>query len=152
MSGYFLQDLFVGQGSEFFRYSLYILPKNELQTQIEHTPVTFKTLPFFLSFFGLFLIFNVFVFFNKKHQNFYIFKNFYRVFISKLYFDEIYNTISIIYFFPIGLFILQCCDNGILEVLGPRGFFLTFFKIVMAFNLFLDKFLYNYFQIYFFFL
>ena len=151
ISGYYLQDIFVGQGSEFFRYSLYILPKNELYTQVEHAPSFFKILPFFFSFLGFFMLLTFFFFLNSK-QNFFFFKDVYRIFIFKLYFDEIYNIISIRYFFPIGFSLMHCIDNGFLEIYGPRGLLTIFLKTSLIFNLLLDKFLYNYIQVYIFFL
>ena len=150
-SGYFLQDLIVGQGSEFFRHCLYILPKKELFTQVEHTPFFFKQLPIYFSIFGYFILLNFFLVLNKKHNFFYL-KRVYKLFLNKVYFDEIYNIINIYIFFPLGKFFIKCLDNGLLELFGPRGILKILVLITFYFHLYLDKFLYNYLHIYFFFL
>lgn len=150
-SGYFLQDLIVGQGSEFFRHCLYILPKKELYTQVEHTPFFFKQLPIYFSIFGYFILLNFFLVLNKKHNFFYL-KRVYKLFLNKVYFDEIYNIINIYIFFPLGKFFIKCLDNGLLELFGPRGILKILVLITFYFHLYLDKFLYNYLHIYFFFL
>ena len=150
-SGYFLQDLLIGQGSEFFRYSLYILPKNELYTQIEHSPFFFKQLPIYCSIFGYWILLNFFLILNKTND-FLTFKRIYSLFLNKLYFDEIYNIISIYILFPIGKFFINSIDNGFLEVFGPRGILKVLLWSSFNFHLYLDNFFYNYLNIYFFFL
>ena len=76
----------------------------------------------------------------------------YKLFINKVYFDEIYNIINIYIFFPLGKFFIKCLDNGLLELFGPRGILKILVLITFYFHLYLDKFLYNYLHIYFFFL
>lgn len=150
-SGYLLQDLIVGQGSEFFRFSLYILPKNELYSQIEHTPFFFKQLPIFFSLLGYFILLNSFLILNKIN-NFFSFKRIYNLFIYKLYFDEIYNNICLYILFPLGKFFIVSLDNGLLELCGPRGLLKILLACTFRFHSYLDKFLYNYFNLYFFFI
>jgi len=150
-SGYLLQDLFVGSGSEFFKYSLYILPKNELFSQVEHTHFFFKQLPIFFSLLGYFILLNFFFILNK-YNNIFFFRRFYILFINKFYFDEIYNIFNIFLFFPIGKFLILSLDNGFLELFGPRGIFKVLLIISFNFNLYLDNFLFNYIHIYIFFI
>ena len=48
---------------------------------------------------------------------------------NKLYFDEIYNIILMNILFPIGQTIIQSFDNGLLELIGPRGLLISVLKL-----------------------
>lgn len=141
-SGYILKDLLAGPGSEYFRHSLLILPNHDLFTQIEHTNWFFNLIPIYCSFLGCMISISFYKHFLLEDWNWsFRILNFS---MNKLYFDEIYNIILMNILFPIGQTIIQSFDNGLLELIGPRGLLISVLKLAWFFNKFLDKFLFNY--------
>ena len=126
---------------------------------IEHSP-------FFFSFLGYWILIILFVFFNSDFHkiltnnkksflsSWIIFKlkNFYAFFIKKTYFDEIYNSLIRQYLWGISIYIIKNLDNGLLELFGSRGIGKSLIFITFNFNEYLNKFFFNYLNIYMFFL
>ena len=122
-SGYFCRDMFLGAGSDFFRQTIFVLPKHLTIVDAEFIPAFYKLLPLIFATSGLVLAFFVMHFFSiyysefwKKQRSLYFFL------LKKWYFDTIYNKF-------ITLPLLKTCfsvffkiiDKGIIELLGPTG-------------------------------
>jgi NADH-ubiquinone oxidoreductase chain 5 len=62
-SGYFCRDMFLGAGSDFFRQSIFVLPKNLTIIDAEFIPATYKLLPLIFATTGLIIAFVIMHFF-----------------------------------------------------------------------------------------
>jgi hypothetical protein len=75
-SGFFLKDVFVGFGNNFFGNSVFKTILYNTSTDIEFLPLVVKNIPLFFSFFGIFfaITLNIFIqLFNKnkkKNENY----------------------------------------------------------------------------------
>jgi hypothetical protein len=73
-SGYFLKDLFIGFGNNFFSNSIYKTILYNTSTDIEFLPLIIKNIPMIFSFFGILfaIILNSFIqFIHRKNNNYY---------------------------------------------------------------------------------
>lgn len=123
--GYFLKDMFVGVGTDFWGNAIYVLPQNALLLEAEFLSVFIKLLPVVLSISGGFSAFILYTFFFKNLFKFKIStvgRHIYIFFNRKWFFDKIYNSI-----FAHNLLTwsythaYQNIDRGVLEFLGPTG-------------------------------
>ena len=123
--GFFTKEFFIGFGSDFWNFTIFILPTNYLILDIEFITFFFKILPFLVTCLGIFLAYtlyikNLTIFFTIKQSKFYIY--FFNFFSKKWYFDRIYNQfinqtiLSAGYFFS-----YKIIDRGLLEHSGPYG-------------------------------
>ena len=146
-SGYFLKDIFIGVGSDFFWDSIFILPENVHTLDTEFLPVSVKNIPVISSLFGILAVFVFYFFFDKfflklKYKNLNII---FKFFSNKWYFDFLYNEY-------IGLFVLdksyevffKTIDKGFLEVLGPSGITSVLYKLSNPVKNAQSGFLYSY--------
>ena len=138
VSGYFLSDIFLGLGSDFFSNSIFI---NPIQNQIffeKHFEIFFsKFIPLVFSFI-FFIFFDQINFFIKKFIYIYYF------FKLKLYFDFLINlTLLFFYKFSYLIFFKQI-DKGFLEIFGPFGLTRFFYFLTLNLNKFNLGLLFNY--------
>lgn len=123
--GFYLKDLFIGLGTNFWGNSIFILPQNMNRIDSEFIFQLFKLLPVTLSCLSALLAFFLYTFFDKflfKLKIFNIGKNFYNFFNRKWFFDKIYNEYInqnlLIFGYKVSYKII---DKGIIEILGPLG-------------------------------
>ena len=141
--GYFLKDMFVGLGTNFWGNSIFVLPQNALILEAEFLPTIIKLFPVFLSFLGAFSAFFLYNFFFKQlfllklstiGRNIYIFFN------RKWFFDKIYNSFFSQYFLTWGYkYAYQNIDRGFIEFLGPTGISILIKKLSLTTVLFYNK-------------
>jgi NADH-ubiquinone oxidoreductase chain 5 len=146
--GYYLKDMLIGLGSDFWGNSIYVLPENMNRIDAEFINQCIKLLPLMLTFTGFFFAFIFYTFFNfflfnLKVSN--IGKKIYNFLNKKWFFDKIYNEYLVQNVLNISYRIsYKIIDRGIIEIFGPLG--LT--KIVSKKAVFLYKlqsgFLYHY--------
>lgn len=134
-SGFLIKDLIIGIGSDFFKQSIFKLPEHLIYIDAEFMPLNYKLLPLFLSFFGFFFSYLLYIgyerdlYYLKKTkigQKFYTFIN------KKWYFDKIYNYYIALNGLTVGYTISYVNqDRGWIEYFGPTGisnFMLFLFK------------------------
>lgn len=122
--GFFLEDIFIGIGNNFWMASIFILPEHSNEFEIEFLPFFIKIIPLCFSILGI--ISSLFFYFIYYFIIDIFFTIHYKLLIyfltNKWYFDYIYNSyfskpilhISYIYFF-------KQLDKGIFEFFGPNG-------------------------------
>lgn len=126
--GYTTKDFFISLGSDFWGNSIFIHSAHNNRIDAEFIPQIFKILPFCSSLFFIFLI-NIFFEFNIILNN-KITKKIYWFLTYKWYFDVIYNKLIANPLFIIAYTnIYKAIDKGFLEILGPTGFVINFFKL-----------------------
>lgn len=123
--GFFTKEFFIGFGTDFWNYSIFILPSNYLMVDIEFITFFFKILPLILTICGVVL---AYLLYAKHLEYFYKIKQLpayrliYTFFSKKWYFDRIYNQFISQNMLIAGYFLTyQQVDRGLLELLGPHG-------------------------------
>lgn len=123
--GYLTKDLFIGFGSPFWNNAIFILPNNNLSTDIEFISILPKLLPLVLTSFGALFAYMLYAFYFKE---FYIlkqssnFKQFYTFLNRRWYFDRVYNQFISQFVLSSGFtFFYKEIDRGFLEQFGPFG-------------------------------
>jgi NADH-ubiquinone oxidoreductase chain 5 len=144
-SGYFLKEIFIGVGSNFF--SLSILTKNTLfGLDYEFLPFFIKLLPTIFSLgicAGTYGAYS-FIFYYTLIRGHYKFISVYNFFANSWYFDKFFNFCTTYIFYYSYQYIFKLSDKGLLEIIGPYGLFKmlgTSSKELIKFH---DGFLYNY--------
>lgn len=134
--GFLTRDFFVGFGTNFWGFAIFILPENYIMSDIEFIDLLSKLFPLLMSLTGAGLAFFIYAFGlssffkNKKTKSFKIVYNFLN---RKWYFDRLYNefigqkTLDVSYNFS-----YKDVDRGLIEKLGPSGIVNV---VVYAFNL-----------------
>ena len=123
--GYLTQDLFIGVGSNFWCFSLFILPQNCATVDIEFIDLFYKLLPFLLTICGILFAyflysFSLSTFFNFKQLHFV--KLIYNFFNRKWFFDKLYNEIITQNFLNGAYFFsYKTIERGLIESFGPFG-------------------------------
>jgi len=123
--GFFTKEFFIGFGTDFWNFSIFILPVNYLLLDIEFISFFFKILPLLLTVLGVFLAYILYAynlnwFFLIKQSK--IYQAFYVFFSKKWYFDRIYNQLISQNLLYLGYFLTyQQVDRGLLELIGPFG-------------------------------
>ena len=136
--GFLTHDLFIGFGTNFWGWSIFILPQNYVLSDIEFISLFYKLLPLILSLIGAFYAyflyaFNLDFFFNIKKMK--IFKQVYNFLNRKWYFDRIYNqflgqqSLNISYHIA-----YKSIDRGLIEKLGPSGIVNSIKDLVLRIN------------------
>jgi len=123
--GFFIKDMIIGLGTDFWGTSIFILPENYNRVDAEFIPQMFKILPLVFSLGGAIFSFILYSFGNKilfqlkvssLGNLFYNFLN------KKWFFDKILNEYVSQVFFKLGYSITyKAIDRGIFELLGPMG-------------------------------
>lgn len=124
--GYFTKDFFIGIGTNFWKNSIFVLPKHSIFFESELNLIIIKWIPFFFSISGIFLatLINLFpfssykLFIKKKLLNWY----FLFILNKKWYWDNFYNIFFLIPTLKFGYSIsFKNLDKGFLEMIGPYG-------------------------------
>ena len=136
--GFLTRDLFIGFGTDFWGWSIFVLPQNYVLSDIEFISLFYKLLPLMISLLGAFSAYFIYTFgleffyTIKKTRNFKIIYNFLN---RKWYFDRVYNQLigqrssNISYNFS-----YKSIDRGIIEKLGPSGIVTTIKYLINNFN------------------
>jgi NADH-ubiquinone oxidoreductase chain 5 len=147
-SGYLFKDLFIGLGSDFFNFSIYIRPNNLTTIDSEFIPHYLKLIPTLFSLIGAVASGIIYCILYKHTVDLNLTKRglkIYKFLNQKWYFDFIYNKVIVIRLLGVTYnFIFKGLDKGILELLGPRGVSFTFFIFMHKFKTHQTGFLYHY--------
>ena len=132
--GYLAKDLFIGLGTNFWRGSIFILPKYNTFFEIELLTTKFKWLPFIFTFLGFSISSCLNIFSEKIYNRFFKTKKlvwYFLFFISKKwYFDQFYNKIFVSFLLLRGYHdTFKNLDKGFLDLFGPLGLS-YFFKTI----------------------
>ncbi len=121
--GYLTKDFFIGFGTDFWIYSIFVLPNNYTLIDIEFQLLFFQLFPFILSLLGIYISYILYAVHIKK---FFILKQnklFYKIynFLNKRwYIDRIYNEVIAQFVLYISYHIgYKLIDRGFLEYFGP---------------------------------
>jgi len=124
-AGFYLKDMFIGMGTDFWGNSLYVLPKNMNQIDSEFINQLIKLFPVIVSCTGSLFSFLLYTFSDKMLFRFkisFIGKKFYNFFNKKWFFDKIYNEYLTQVLLKFGYRVsYKIIDRGIIEILGPLG-------------------------------
>lgn len=128
--GYFMKDLFIGCGTNFWQASIFVLPTHLYTIESEWIDCFVKFIPFFLSTGGILFAtllnnLNAWIY-TRFCQNLFI--RFFMFNLSKKWhWDKLYNNFIVFPVLGFGYNIsFKLLDKGLLELLGPQGFILTF--------------------------
>jgi|TARA_B110000879_G_scaffold107255_1_gene144114 proton-translocating NADH-quinone oxidoreductase chain L len=136
--GFLTRDLFIGFGTDFWGWAIFVLPQNYVLSDIEFISLFYKLLPLMISLFGAFFAYFLYSFglegfyIIKKTKTFKIIYNFLN---RKWYFDRVYNqligqqSLNISYNFS-----YKSLDRGIIEKLGPSGIVTSVKYFIKQFN------------------
>jgi len=123
--GFFTKDIFVGFGSDFWDYSIFMLSQNYSLRDIEFISIISKLTPLFYTILGTVIAYYIYAFGLKDVYSIKqtpLFQKIYNFLSRKWYFDRLYNefvTQSVLSFSLYGLYIN--IDRGLLEKSGPSG-------------------------------
>lgn len=128
--GYYMKDMMIGGGTDFWGNTLFTLPQNSFLFESEVIPQYVKFIPFIFTLFGAF--FSYYIILKNPSISFQILKK--NSFLRKIHnflnkrwlFDKIYNewiATSVLFFgYNISF---KAIDKGALELLGPTGISIT---------------------------
>jgi NADH-ubiquinone oxidoreductase chain 5 len=147
-SGYLFKDLFIGLGSDFFNFSIYVRPNNVTMIDSEFIPYSLKLIPTVFSLIGGLDSIIIYYLFYKPMVNLSLTKTglkLYKFLNQKWYFDFIYNKIIIINLLSASYnFIFKNMDKGFIEFFGPGGISLSFFISMQKIKRYQTGYLYHY--------
>jgi NADH-ubiquinone oxidoreductase chain 5 len=146
--GYFLKDMIIGLGSDFWLGSIYIQPINFNSIDSENINIQAKLLPVIFSFLGAISSFYLYSFSTKflfKLKTSMLGLKLYTFLNKKWFFDKIYNEI-------IGQFFLNAAynltykqiDRGLIELIGPYGLSNLVSRIALTLRMLQTGFFYDY--------
>ena len=146
--GFYLKDLIVGLGTDFFKTSIYV-PLNSINYfDAEFVVLFYKSLPVNLSILGVISAFLLYTYFFKFLFLFkisFLGKKIYNFFNRKWFFDKIYNELFGQFFFKFGYSIsYKFVDRGIFEILGPTGLTMFFSRIASHIHKIQSGYLYHF--------
>src|SRR5260370_15577591 len=129
--GYLTKDLFAGVGSPFLDHVLLILPGHNSFFVAEFLPFYIKNLPFFLSVLSVLLVTALYSLLSRYSFNYHpLLKKIHRFLSYKWYFDLIYNRYLNLPLLRFGFRVpFELIDKGIIELIGPRGIYSSFFRL-----------------------
>lgn len=123
--GYFVSDLFIGLGSDYWANSLFIHPSHSISMDMEFSiPLTIKLLPIIGSIVGAIFTLCLYHLFPSVIINFtnnVLGRSLYRFFNQSYYFDNLYTNFIIQPSLNLGYIFSKVLDKGVLEILGPLG-------------------------------
>lgn len=147
-SGYFLKDMLIGFGTDFWGNAIYILPENMNKVDAEFINIYYKLLPLFLSLGGTFSAFILYTFASKYIYNLKISKlgiQVYKFLNKKWLFDKVYVEQIGQTIFKFGYAIsYKVLDKGIFEMFGPTGLSNVILKVSKSFKGLQSGYLYHY--------
>ena len=124
-AGYYLKDMFIGLGSDFWGSALFVLPAHQNLIDAEFINHFFKLLPLFFSLGGAI---SSYILYTTGYKFLYQLKltsfgfSFYNFLNKKWFFDKIYNEVLGQSVFIFGYNVsYKTIDRGIFEVIGPMG-------------------------------
>lgn len=128
--GYLAKDLFAGIGSPFLDHVLLILPGHNSFFVAEFLPFYIKNLPFFLSLLSIMLVILLYRSLSRYALMYHpLMRKVHRFLSYKWYFDLLYNRYINL---PILRFAFrvpfELIDKGVIELVGPRGLYFSFFR------------------------
>ena len=136
--GFFLQDMLVGLGTDFWGNAVFVLPKNMNQIDSEFINKFYKLLPLKLSILGVFVSFDLYHSKNKLlYKTFITFwgKKIYNFLNKKWFFDKIYNEQLAQFFFEFGYtFSYKEIDKGVIEFMSIYSFSSTSLQLSNLFH------------------
>ncbi len=139
-SGFFFKDLFLGLGSNFFDFSIFVLPENFSIDKAEFLPSYIKILPLIASLLGWGIINPYFFDLFIKYK----LPNFYSLFRNEWFFNSFYNTsLNKLYSFGFSNIYLFM-DSGLLQALGPRGLWKILYLMSFSVTRFHSGYLHRY--------
>ena len=146
--GFYVKDMVVGLGTDFWGTSIYIAPQNMNMFDAEFVTPFFKLLPLTLSLLGLIIAFLLYnfqshVLFKLKISG--IGQKIYNFLNKKWFFDKLYNEQlgqSLFNFSYVTSY--KVVDRGIFEILGPHGITLVLFKLSSTVNKIQTSHIYHY--------
>lgn len=153
LSGYLFYDMFIGYGSLFWNNSIYFFNNHFIFLDIEYIHPIIKNLPIILCFLNMFIFYIIFsnLYILKSNKNlFKILNKFSSFFFYALFFNKIYNNLYLLIFKLSYQIQAKYIDKGILELIGPFGFYKFFRMLHYKMNNFLPSLLFNYLFIFFF--
>jgi len=147
--GYYLKDLFLGFGSNFFQDSISISKAaHDAQILAEFLPISIKLIPVVASLVGG--IFSVVLYLNYFHVLVDVCLcwcySVFSLFVYRLYFDRLYNQFSIFFLLSVGYDCLyELLEKGVFEVFGPYGATKVFYLMAKSLRKFHTGFMHHYF-------
>lgn len=157
-SGFLFNDMFLGYGSNFWSGSIFFFQNNFLFLEVEFINPLIKNLPILLSFFNMFCFYLIFsnLYWIKFSFNkcfclcSTIFTNISPFFFYAMFFNKLYSKIYNLLYNYSYLIQVKCVDKGLLEFIGPFGFYKFFRFLHINLNNFISPLLFNYLFIFFF--
>jgi len=129
--GYLTKDLFSGIGTPFLDHVLLTLPGHNSFFVAEFLPFYIKNLPFFLSLLSVALV--AFLYKVLSHYSIMyhlLLKEGHRFLSYKWYFDLLYNRYINLPLLRFAFRVpFELIDKGVIELMGPRGLYSSFFKL-----------------------
>jgi NADH-ubiquinone oxidoreductase chain 5 len=123
--GFYLKDMFIGLGTDFWGNSIFVLPENMNRIDAEFINQLIKALPVILTLLGSLFAFICYAFFNNflfKLKISLIGKKIYNFLNKKWFFDKIFNEYLTQNVLNFGYRIsYKIIDRGIIEIFGPLG-------------------------------
>nr|YP_009114077.1 NADH dehydrogenase subunit 5 [Hildenbrandia rubra]AHB62140.1 NADH dehydrogenase subunit 5 [Hildenbrandia rubra] len=124
--GFLSKDLFIGLGTDFWKSSIFSLPKELTFFEAELIPLQKKWLPFLITLLGFFTAASLNSYSNNFHQLFSKLIFFVHPLLfslnKKWYFDNVYNQVFVVPLLQFGYrSSFQNLDKGFIELLGPYG-------------------------------
>ncbi len=137
VSGYVGKEIFVGFGNNVWGNAIVFPIDKPLLSDVEFLKFYVKLLPLVFMLCGCFvsILFNYYFFFklfvyDKIFKNLEQFVFFYSFFNQKWFFDFFYNVFVVNFFIFFGYHVSYIkLDKGVLELVGPFGFYTFFYKI-----------------------
>nr|YP_009495517.1 NADH dehydrogenase subunit 5 [Psammoneis japonica]AWQ64247.1 NADH dehydrogenase subunit 5 [Psammoneis japonica] len=123
--GFYMKDMIVGLGTDFWGTAIYVQPSNMNMFDAEFIDSFYKLLPVKLSLLGTALAFLLYTFQSKllfQVKTSFVGKKIYNFLNKKWFFDKVYNEFVGQFFFKFGYSLTyKVVDRGIFEILGPHG-------------------------------
>jgi NADH-ubiquinone oxidoreductase chain 5 len=151
LSGYFLKDMFIGEGSDFWGNSIYGLPQHLVFFEAEYIPSYEKLIPVLASLYATSQYLTMYyasyssTVLLKSPSSLSIFLRFNFFANKRWYFDVIYNDIinkSLFMFGYVSSF--KTLDRGIVEIFGPYGLTLLIGSLSKEISRLQSGFIYHY--------
>ncbi len=153
LSGYLFYDMFIGYGSLFWNNSIFFFNNHFIFIDIEYIHPIIKNLPIILCFINMYIFYTIFISLNLLKNNPYFFSILNKLsalFFYALFFNKLYNNLFNQVFKLSYIIQAKYIDKGILELIGPFGFYKFFRLLHFKLNNFIPSLLFNYLFIFFF--
>ena len=151
ISGYFLKDMFIGEGTDFWGNSIYGLPQHLVFFEAEYIPSYEKLIPVLASLYATSQYLTMYyasyssTVLLKSPSSLSTFLRFNFFANKRWYFDVIYNDIINKSFFMFGyVSSFKTLDRGIVEIFGPYGLTLLIGSLSKEISRLQSGFIYHY--------